>query len=676
MKKYTYDIKKLDCANCAREVEESLNQNKDFLDVKVNFATSKISYKSEKEFEISELNKLIKKVEPDAYVVTSNEDKKNNYSLISLILGVSIGCLAYFLNIPSNLKKILFIISYILLLSKTFTVAIKVLIKNKTVNENMLITISSIGAFLLGNVLEGMMVVVLYLIGKILEEKAIANSRKNIKELMDITEPNANLVQNNVVEVVSTTEVKVGDILLVKKGEKVPVDGKLISEKGSFDSSSLTGEAMLLNLSKGDNVLSGYINQGEVIKLEVTSTYENSTVYKILELIELGENKKTKTETLVNKISKVYTPIVMFLSLLIIFLLPLIFNTSFSKSIYRALTFLVISCPCAIAISVPLSYFTSLGSLSREGVLVKGSNYLDNLSNVKNIIFDKTGTLTKGMFSVSDIIVEDMNKLDNYNVEDIKDILFKGESLSNHPIAKSIVKLCPYKINNKDIKNFKEISGTGISFNINNDFVTIGSNFECTKNGLIHMHINNKHVASIILKDEIKDNAKEVIDLLKNENIKTYMFTGDKKDISLEIANEIGIDEVKYEMLPSDKFEFYDEVKNGSGITIFVGDGINDAPVLKRADIGISMGILGSDSAIEASDIVLISDDISKIPYAIKKSKFTRHIITENLIFALLVKIIILILSLFGLTNMWFAVFADTGVTLLTILNTLRIIKS
>lgn len=676
MKKYTYDIKKLDCANCAREVEESLNQNKDFLDVKVNFATSKISYKSEKEFEISELNKLIKKVEPDAYVVTSNEDKKNNYSLISLILGVSIGCLAYFLNIPSNLKKILFIISYILLLSKTFTVAIKVLIKNKTVNENMLITISSIGAFLLGNVLEGMMVVVLYLIGKILEEKAIANSRKNIKELMDITEPNANLVQNNVVEVVSTTEVKVGDILLVKKGEKVPVDGKLISEKGSFDSSSLTGEAMLLNLSKGDNVLSGYINQGEVIKLEVTSTYENSTVYKILELIELGENKKTKTETLVNKISKVYTPVVMFLSLLIIFLLPLIFNTSFSKSIYRALTFLVISCPCAIAISVPLSYFTSLGSLSREGVLVKGSNYLDNLSNVKNIIFDKTGTLTKGMFSVSDIIVEDMDKLDNYNVEDIKDILFKGESLSNHPIAKSIVKLCPYKINNKDIKNFKEISGTGISFNINNDFVTIGSNFECTKNGLIHMHINNKHVASIILKDEIKDNAKEVIDLLKNENIKTYMFTGDKKDISLEIANEIGIDEVKYEMLPSDKFEFYDEVKNGSGITIFVGDGINDAPVLKRADIGISMGMLGSDSAIEASDIVLISDDISKIPYAIKKSKFTRHIITENLIFALLVKIIILILSLFGLTNMWFAVFADTGVTLLTILNTLRIIKS
>ena len=676
MKKYIYDIKKLDCANCAREVEESLNQNKDFLDVKVNFATSKISYKSEKEFEISELNKLIKKVEPDAYVVTSNEDKKNNYSLISLILGVSIGCLAYFLNIPSNLKKILFIISYILLLSKTFTVAIKVLIKNKTVNENMLITISSIGAFLLGNVLEGMMVVVLYLIGKILEEKAIANSRKNIKELMDITEPNANLVQNNVVEVVSTTEVKVGDILLVKKGEKVPVDGKLISEKGSFDSSSLTGEAMLLNLSKGDNVLSGYINQGEVIKLEVTSTYENSTVYKILELIELGENKKTKTETLVNKISKVYTPIVMFLSLLIIFLLPLIFNTSFSKSIYRALTFLVISCPCAIAISVPLSYFTSLGSLSREGVLVKGSNYLDNLSNVKNIIFDKTGTLTKGMFSVSDIIVEDMDKLDNYNVEDIKDILFKGESLSNHPIAKSIVKLCPYKINNKDIKNFKEISGTGISFNINNDFVTIGSNFECTKNGLIHMHINNKHVASIILKDEIKDNAKEVIDLLKNENIKTYMFTGDKKDISLEIANEIGIDEVKYEMLPSDKFEFYDEVKNGSGITIFVGDGINDAPVLKRADIGISMGMLGSDSAIEASDIVLISDDISKIPYAIKKSKFTRHIITENLIFALLVKIIILILSLFGLTNMWFAVFADTGVTLLTILNTLRIIKS
>lgn len=676
MKKFKYNINNLDCANCAREVEESLSENEDFENVRVNFSTSKLTFESDKDFTLSELNKLVKKVEPDAYLSMINEEVKTKNNLLFLILGTIVGLFAYFVNLPSTLKYILYGISYFFLLYRTFINAIKVLVKNKSLNENALITISSIGALLLKNVLEGMMVVILYSIGKILEEKAINNSRKSIKSLLDIVTPYANLVKGNGQVVIRTEEVKVGDILVVKKGEKIPVDGVLISENSVFDTSMLTGESTPVILNRDDKVLSGFINMGDMIKIKATSLFENSTVSKILEMLEEASDKKAKTETMVNKMSKIYTPIVLILSILIIFALPLIFNISFSESIYRGLTFLVISCPCAIAISVPLSYFTAIGSLSKEGVLVKGSNYLDNLCNVKNVIFDKTGTLTNGVFSLNNIIIEDEDINDKYTEEVIMDILFKGESLSSHPIAKAIMSLCDYEVNTDDVSNFKEEVGKGISFNLNKDLVTIGkvSSEECDKSDLLHMHINKKHIASILINDDVKENAKKVISDLKDMGIKTYMFTGDKKNAALSVKNKLGVDEVKYEMLPTDKFQCYDEVQK-SGTSIFVGDGINDAPTLKRADIGISMGAIGSDSAIEASDIVLMTDDISKVPYTIKKSKFTKHIITENLIFALSVKLIILVLSALGHANMWLAVFADTGVTLITILNTLRIIK-
>lgn len=676
MKKFKYNINNLDCANCAREVEESLSENEDFENVRVNFSTSKLTFESDKDFTLSELNKLVKKVEPDAYLSMINEEVKTKNNLLFLTLGTIVGLFAYFVNLPSTLKYILYGISYFFLLYRTFINAIKVLVKNKSLNENALITISSIGALLLKNVLEGMMVVILYSIGKILEEKAINNSRKSIKSLLDIVTPYANLVKGNGQVVIRTEEVKVGDILVVKKGEKIPVDGVLVSENSVFDTSMLTGESTPLVLNRDDKVLSGFINMGDMIKIKATSLFENSTVSKILEMLEEASDKKAKTETMVNKMSKVYTPIVLILSILIIFALPLIFNISFSESIYRGLTFLVISCPCAIAISVPLSYFTAIGSLSKEGVLVKGSNYLDNLCYVKNVIFDKTGTLTNGVFSLNNIIIEDEDINDKYTEEVIIDILFKGESLSSHPIAKAIMSLCDYEVNTDDVSNFKEEVGKGISFNLNKDLVTIGkvSSEECDKNDLLHMHINKKHIASILINDDVKENAKKVISDLKDIGIKTYMFTGDKKNAALSVKNKLGVDEVKYEMLPTDKFQCYDEVQK-SGTSIFVGDGINDAPTLKRADIGISMGAIGSDSAIEASDIVLMTDDISKVPYTIKKSKFTKHIIIENLIFALSVKLIILVLSALGHANMWLAVFADTGVTLITILNTLRIIK-
>lgn len=676
MKRYKYNINNLDCANCAREIEEMLNNNTNFNNAVVNFSTCKISYESDKDYTLEELNTLIKSVEPDAYITLNEEVEESSskeYYLSILIIALVIGLLGYFLPLPKIVKIILYLISYSLLLYKTSINAIKLLKKGSGINENALITISCIGALLIGEVLEGMMVITLYTIGKILEEKAINNSRKSIKDLLDIKEPFAYLADGKKIVKIPVEEVKKDDVLVVKKGEKVPVDGVIIKGSSSLDTSALTGESELVSVNVSDEVLSGSINMGDVLEIKATNTFSNSTVAKILDLLESATDKKTKTENMVTKFSKVYTPIIIGLAILITIILPLIFKVPFKTSLYRALTFLVISCPCAIAISVPLSYFTGIGTASKKGILVKGSNYLDNLSNTTSIIFDKTGTLTNGTFNVEKIEVLD----DKYSKEEIIDILIKGESLSNHPIAKSILKLKKGKIDNSDVLDYKEIEGNGISFKLNKKNVLIGNSklCGCDIDTDLHLSINGKHVASVVINDGIKENAKETISKLKNSNIKTYMFTGDKKAVALNIGKKLGLDEIKYEMLPQDKFKAFEKVSDNSKVTIFVGDGINDAPVLRRADIGISMGGVGSDSAIEASDIVLMSDELSRIPLAINISKYTKRIIKENLIFAMSVKVVILLLSVFGYANMWLAVFADTGVTLLTILNTLRIMN-
>ena len=675
MKKYKYNINNLDCANCARKVEESLNENKDFKNVIVNFNTKKLIYGSDKEFTLPELNKLVKEVEPDAFITDEEVNIKKEYHFSILVVGVIIGLIGYFVKMPIYLKWILYVISYSMLLYRCIINSLKLLIKSKTINENLLITVSCLGALALKNVLEGIMVITLYTIGKILEEKAINNSRNSIKDLMDLTDKTVNIKVGKEVKNILVEDVKVGDILLVKKGEKIGVDGIIKSGTSSIDSSMLTGESEPVFIKEGDKVLSGSINLGDIILVEATSTFEDSTVSKILEMLESATDKKTKTETIVSKGSKIYTPVVLVLSILVMLVLPL-FGVSVSSSIYRGLTFLVISCPCAIAISVPLSYFTGIGVCSKNGILVKGSNYLDSLSSAKNIIFDKTGTLTNGTFTLTSIDIKDEDLTDEYNKDDIMEILLMGESLSNHPIAKSIMSISNRNVDNSKIKNFKEISGKGITFQLDDKQVSIGNNKmdECKEIASIHMHINRKHVASIFIKDGIKKNTSAVIKSLQKNDIKTYMFTGDKKDIALEIGEILGIDEIKYEMLPTDKFKAYEKVEE-SGPTIFVGDGINDAPVLKRSSVGISMGGVGSDQAIEASDIVIVNDDLNKIPLGINISKYTKHIIKENLIFAIGVKVVILVLSVLGLASMWLAVFADTGVTLLTILNTLRIIK-
>lgn len=673
MKKYKYNINNLDCANCARKIEGILNKNKELKNAIVNFNTSKISYEAEREFSIKELNDIIKTVEPDAYVTKEENKTKKEFHLSILIIALAIGLLGYFMRLNNTAKMILYIVAYTLLLYRTGINAVKLLFKNKTINENMLITISCIGALAIGEVVEGMLVIALYTIGKILEEKAVNNSRKSIKDLIDIKQPYANLKQTDEIKKVDVEEIKINDILVVKKGEKIPVDGIVITGETMLDTSALTGESELMQIKEGDQVLSGSMNMGEIIEIKATQIAENSTVSKILELLEDATDKKTKTETIVSKISKIYTPIVIILALLIVICLPIIFNIPMLEAIHRGLTFLVISCPCAIAISVPLSYFTGIGVASKKGILIKGSNYLDALDNTKNIVFDKTGTLTNGAFTVTNIEIFDKN----YTENQVIDILIKGESFSNHPIAKSIMNLKNGKVNNDDVKKYQEIEGKGITFELNDKKISIGNKLicNCEEDAILHLNIDGKHIASVFINDGIKNDAKETIEELKKQKIKTFMFTGDKKETALNIGKKLNIDEIKYEMLPTDKFEEFEKVSSKNELTIFVGDGINDAPVLKRADIGISMGGVGTDSAIEASDIVLMSDDLKKIPVAIQISKYTKNIIRQNLVFSISMKIIILLLSVLGFANMWLAVFADTGLTLLTILNTLRIMK-
>lgn len=667
MKKYKYNINNLDCAGCAKEVENALNKNSDFRNVVVNFSTGKISYESYKDINLNELNRLVKAVDPDASVSIDEEIKKET-NIYFLIIGLIILVGAMYLPISKTFKIVLYIVSYGFLLEKTFIKAVKLLLKSHTVNENMLLTISCVGALCIDKVMEGAMVISLYTIGKVLEEKALNNSRKSIKGILELKQSYANLVVGEKIVKTNVEDIKPGDELVVKKGERISVDGVVFSGETYLDESALTGESALCFAKIGDKVLSGSINKEDVIHVKATTLYADSTVAKILELLDNATDKKTKLETAVSKLSRYYTPIILGLAILVIFTLP-IFGVSMKESFYRGLTFLVISCPCAIAISVPLSYFTGIGAASKNGILIKGSNYLDGLCGIKNIVFDKTGTLTSGEFRVNDVEIDKDSK---YSKEEIIDIVVSGEEMSNHPLASSLKKLG--KNSGKKITKFKELDGKGISFVYNKHEVLIGNKkiCDCKKSADVHVVIDGKHEASIMLTDGIKNNASEIIRNLKDLGVRTYMFTGDKKEIAIAIGKKLGIDEIKYEMLPTDKFNEFDSV-NKSGITAFVGDGINDAPVLKRADIGISMGGIGSESAIEASDIVLMNDDLAKIPLGIKISQYTKKIIKQDLIFAISVKVIILLLSVFGLANMWFAVFADTGVTLLAILNTLRI---
>ena len=678
LKKYKYRLNNLDCANCANKIEERLKKENNLSDVVVNFSSLTLSFMSNDDIKIEDISDIVTKIEPEVVVTKIDEEvkeTKKNYNLIRLIIGVIIALLGLYVNFDNEIiNKILIIASYVILLYRTFKVAVKMLIKSHTINENALITISAIGAYFVDKQMEGLMVITLYEIGKILEEKAVNNSRNSIKDLMNIKQDFANKVVGDKTKVINVEDVKINDILIIKKGEKIPVDGIVIEGETKLNLFSLTGESDLVNKKENDEVLSGSINEGKVIKIKATKLFNDSTVSKILSLIEDATDKKSKTETFVAKMAKYYTPIVLIISLITFICFILFTDLTTYESIYRALVFLVISCPCAIAISVPLSYFTGIGVSSKNGILVKGSNYLDLLSRVNKIVFDKTGTLTSGAFKVTSFNLLDSSYSEDY----ILKLYALGENLSNHPIAKSIMNYVNIDVNEK-VKNHKEIEGLGVSYTYDDKKIKIGNNkmFDIKDDGSlnIYLSIDDKIVSSLTINDGIKEGVENTLNELSKKGIETYMFTGDSKENALSISEKLNIDKVYYELLPTEKYEKLEELLNDKDVVAFIGDGINDAPSLKRADIGISMGSIGSSSAIEASDIVIMDDDISKINKAISISNKVKRIIKENLVFSIGVKILILVLSAIGIANMWQAVFADVGVTIISILNTLRIMK-
>ena len=696
MKKYEYEIAGLDCAACANEIQEGLNKNPEIKNANVNFAKMKLTYETDT-LSKEEIEKIVQSIEPEVELLEVNsksKDLKNEKAqkenrkklwlhILRLVIGAIVAGVGLYVPMPKVASTIFIVLGYAILLFKTAKNAVKLLFKSKTINENLLITISCIGAYLVGKSSEGLMVIILYEIGKILEEKAINKTRKSISDLMDIKPEYANLKKSDEIEIVEPSEVKVGDIVVAKQGEKIPLDGVVVKGTASLNTASLTGESKPQDVDENDIVLSGSIVLEGLLEIKVTEKYENSTVSKILELVENATEKKAKTETFVNKAAKIYTPIVIGIAILVGIFLPLISNVTYggeNGSIYRALIFLVISCPCAIAISVPLCYFSGIGKSSKEGILIKGSDYLDELKDVKEIVFDKTGTLTKGQFGISKIEVYS----DKYVENDVLKYVVWGESYSNHPIAKSIVRNAK-NVETKKVENYEEITGKGIKYNIDGKTVLagnsslVGKEDEIAESTKIYLKIDEELVGAILLKDEAKHGTKEAIQALNSRGIVTKMFTGDNKKAAKQIAEELGISEFEAEMLPDQKYseleKELEKYKGTNGKVAFVGDGINDSPVLARADVGISMGGVGSGSAIEASDIVVMTDSIDRIDCAIDISKKTSKIIKQNLIFSIGVKIIVLVLSILGVANMWEAVFADVGATLITVLNSLRILK-
>lgn len=686
MKNYKYILEGLDCASCAKKVEDKIASTDGYEDVTVNFSTLKLSFKTNKNNPKKEIIEIVKALEPDVNVVDMEEsnkkkDSKESFHIARIIIGILIYFLGTKLNFNTNIQIVLIIVSIIILLSRTIKKAF-MQIRKGVLDENALITISVIGACLVNKVMEGVMVITLYEIGKILESKAISKTRKSISDLMNIKPEYANLKNGEEYQQVNPEEVNVGDIILVKTGEKIPLDGIVLKGEAELDNSALTGESAFVKVKEKSKVLSGAINVQGILEIKVEKNYENSTVSQILNLVENATDKKAKTETFVAKSAKIYTPIVLGLALLVAIFMPiLIKGSTYYDSIYKALIFLVISCPCSIAISVPLSYFSGIGKASKKGILIKGSDYLDGIKDIGQILFDKTGTITTGKFKVSKIKTYN----GKYSENEILNYFAMGESFSNHPLAKSILEMVNDEIDTTKVKDFEEISGKGLKYTYNNMKIKIG-NAEFVdskekideKGTILYLKIEDEITGGIVLTDEIKSDAKETIKQLKELGIKTKMLTGDKKEVATRIAKEVNIDEVKSEMLPQDKYNELEKVLDNN-ITekkvAYVGDGINDSPVLARADIGISMGGIGSNSAIEASDMVIMTDELKKIIEAIQISKKTNRIIKENLIFSIGVKILILLLSILGIADMWEAVFADVGTTLITIFNTIRILK-
>ena len=607
--------------------------------------------------------------------------KKEVIIVISAILFV----IALLVKMNLTLQLILMLIAYILVGKDTVLGAIKNLEKGDFLDEKFLMTIATLGAILIGEYPEAVAVMLFYEVGELFQGYAINKSRKSIADMMDIKPEYANVIRNNKSQKVDPDEVQIGEAIEIKPGERVPLDATVVKGESTLDTSALTGESVPVEVREGANILSGCININGLIVAEVTKEYFDSTVNKVLDLVENASAKKSKSERLITRFSKIYTPIVIGLAVLLAILPPIISGEyNFRLWIFRALSFLVVSCPCAFVISVPLSFFSGIGAASRAGVLIKGGNYLEALSKVDTVVFDKTGTLTKGVFNVQKVVVLDKN----IDKDKFISLVAAAESGSNHPISKSIQKYYDKEIDTNSINSIKEISGKGIEAIIDNRKILVGNEklINIPKDisiddigTILYVEIDNKFAGYIVISDELKKDSKKTIKNLKDIGIrKTIMLTGDLEKVSKKVGKDLGLDEVYTNLLPQDKVSKFEEIienKKSKGNVVFVGDGINDAPVLARADVGIAMGAMGSDAAIEAADVVIMTDEPSKIVTAIKSSKKTMKIAMQNISLAFGIKAIVLILSAFGIADMWMAVFADTGVTILAVLNSFRALK-
>lgn len=739
----------LTCASCANKIETRVNDLEGVKEANLNFTTSTLTIEGDGNKELSDIilkaKEIIKKLEPEVKVFhkdnenvvvenvnictskacsvenhssheehghTSKDEHSHSHEHshedshehshghshdhshseaitlkenLRLIIGAIIFAVAVFLDRESMVTLALFIVSYLLIGGNVILTAVKNILRGEVFDENFLMTIATLGAFFIGEYPEGVAVMLFYEIGELFQSYAVNRSRKSITSLMNIRADYANVIRNGREEKVNPETVNIDEIIFVKPGERVPLDGVIVNGSSFVDTSALTGESVPREVFKGDEILAGFINTNGVLNIKVTKNFKESTVSRILELVENASNKKAPTEKFITRFSRYYTPVVVFSAIALAVIPPFILNNgSFNEWLSRALIFLVVSCPCALVVSIPLGLFAGIGGASRKGILVKGGNYLEALKDVNTIVFDKTGTLTKGVFKVTEVNTVNIDK------EELVRIAAISESLSNHPIAQSIIKEYGKEVDSKELVNYEEISGHGVKTLLEGKEILVG-NYKLmekfnikyenvdTIGTIVHIAINNEYKGNIVISDEIKEGSKDAIKALKEIGVtQTVMLTGDNNTVAEKVSGIVGVDKVYAELLPGDKVEKVEEIINGNksqGKVIFVGDGINDAPVLARADIGVAMGGIGSDAAIEAADVVLMNDNPEALVSAIKVARKTNKILWQNIIFALGIKVLVLILGAFGIATMWEAVFADVGVTVLAVINSTRCLK-
>lgn len=700
MKEIVLELEGLNCAGCAAKIEKLTNDIYGVNNATLDFVSKRLKVKIEIEEETknitNEIKDIVNKLEPDVIVI---EKDRQDYSynqghshdhkglkkedLFKIIFSGILFILPWLLKLEGTPKFIVYLLAYIVVGLEIIIRAFRNLMAGQPFDEYFLMTVATLGAFIIGEYPEGVAVMLFYQIGELFQGLAVNHSRKSISSLLDIRSDYANLEKDGQIIVVNPIDVHVGDYIIIKPGEKVPLDGIVVDGKSSVDTSNITGESVPRSINKGEKVLSGFVNNEGLLKVEVEKEFGESTVSKILDLVENASSKKAPTENFITKFARYYTPAVVFTALAIGLIPPLFFGYNIKDWAYRAFIFLVISCPCALIISIPLGFFGGIGGASKMGILIKGGNYLEGLNDLDTIVLDKTGTITKGTFNVTNVY-----SYNGLTREKVIELAAYGESYSNHPIGTSIMEAYGKKIDKNRIRNYREISGKGIKAEIDGEEILIGNSKLFKDNNIdvikpesigtvVYVGKDGVLVGTILVSDELKENVSKEIHDIKAQGIKnTIMLSGDSEEIAKKVGELVGIDSVYGNLLPQDKVKVFEEIlKESRGKVAFVGDGVNDAPVLARADIGIAMGALGSDAAIEASDIVIMTDEIGKVATSIRIAKNTKKIVTQNIVFALGIKLIILTLGAFGIATMWEAVFADVGVSIIAILNSIRALK-